>query len=216
MSIDKKRRCAWSGTDPQMIAYHDEEWGLPNREDKHHFEFIILEAAQAGLSWRTVLHKREGYRKAFHDFDPVKVMKMGERDIERLMKDSSIIRNRLKITAAISNAKPFLAVQKEFGSFDKYLWSFVKGKQVRNDIRTSKDLPAKTSLSDAVSADLKKRGFKFVGSTVIYAHLQAVGIVNDHEISCFRRKPCSRLSGVGVSGFGIAKGLTPMTKKDKL
>lgn len=186
------KRCPWSGTDPLMMAYHDEEWGLPNREDKHHFEFLILEAAQAGLSWRTVLNKREGYRKAFHDFDPVKVAKMGERDVALLMQDSSIIRNRLKIESAIANAKPFMAVQKEFGSFDNYLWSFVKGKQVRNTIRTSKDLPAKTALSDAVSKDLKKRGFRFVGSTVIYSHLQAVGVVNDHEMACFRRKPCSR------------------------
>ena len=185
------QRCSWSGADPQMIAYHDTEWGLPNRHDKHHFEFLILEAAQAGLSWRIVLNKREGYRKAFHDFDPVRVSKMGERDITRLVKDPSIIRNRLKISAAITNAKPFLAIQREFGSFDAYLWSFVKG-QVRNRIRTSADIPAKTALSDLVSADLKKRGFKFVGSTVIYAHLQAVGVVNDHELTCFRRKPCSK------------------------
>ncbi|HIH23632.1 TPA: DNA-3-methyladenine glycosylase I [Candidatus Woesearchaeota archaeon] len=186
------KRCPWSGDDPRMMTYHDEEWGLPNREDKHHFEFLILEAAQAGLSWRTVLHKREGYRKAFHDFDPKAVAKMGERDVARLMQDASIIRNRLKITAAIANAKPFIAVQKEFGSFDNYLWSFVKGKQVRNNIRTSKDLPAKTALSDEVSKDLKKRGFRFVGSTVIYSHLQAVGVVNDHERSCFRWKACCK------------------------
>jgi len=188
----EKRRCPWSGADPLMIEYHDKEWGCPSHDDKHHFEFLILEAAQAGLSWRTVLHKREGYRRAFHDFDPLKVAKMGERDVERLMQDASIIRNRLKIESAISNANPFLAIQKEFGSFDTYLWSFVKGKQVQNKILTSKDLPAKTVLSDAVSEDLKKRSFRFVGSTVIYAHLQAVGIVNDHEMTCFRRKACRK------------------------
>lgn len=192
MKPSSSKRCPWSGDDPLMIKYHDEEWGLPNRDDKHHFEFLILEAAQAGLSWRTVLHKREGYRKAFHDFDPAKVAKMTERDVVRLMQDASIIRNRLKIESAISNAKPFLAVQEEFGSFDDYLWSFVKGKQVRNKILTSKDLPAKTALSDAVSKDLKKRGFRFVGSTVIYSHLQAVGVVNDHERSCFRWNACCR------------------------
>jgi DNA-3-methyladenine glycosylase I len=191
-AVQSRKRCAWTKDDPLMIAYHDDEWGMPNRKDAHHFEFLILEAAQAGLSWRTILYRREGYRKAFHNYDPVKVAKMTEKDIERLMQDASIIRNRLKITAAIKNAKPFIAVQKEFGSFDKYLWSFVKGKQVRNKIITSKDLPAKTALSDAVSIDLKKRGFTFVGSTVIYAHLQAVGVVNDHELSCFRRTACSR------------------------
>lgn len=205
------KRCAWSGNDELMMKYHDEEWGFPSHNDRRHFEFLILEAAQAGLSWRTILHRREGYRKAFRDFDPKAVAKMTGRDIARLMQDASIIRNRLKITAAIANAKPFLAVQREFGSFDKYLWSFVKGKQVNNRIRTIKDIPAKTALSDAVSKDLKTRGFKFVGSTVIYAHLQAVGIVNDHEDSCFRKKVCSEKK----SGFGIAKRLSPMNKSDK-
>lgn len=184
-------RCAWCQGNELMQKYHDTEWGLAIHDDNKHFEFLVLEAAQAGLSWLTVLRKREEYRKAFGGFDPKKVATFTQKDIARLMKNAGIIRNQLKISAAVSNAKPFLAIQKEFGSFDKYLWSFAE-KQVCNNIRSAKDIPAKSELSDAISKDLKKRGFKFVGSTTMYAHLQAVGIVNDHEVSCFRRKVCTK------------------------
>ncbi len=182
-----KKRCRWANGHELLAEYHDSEWGRPSHEDRVHFEFLILEAAQAGLSWLTVLKKREGYRRHFADFDCKKVAKFGEAHVKRMMKDPGIIRNELKIRSAISNAKPFMQIQKEFGSFDKYLWSFSDGKQVRNVIRSMKDLVPRSPLSDAVSKDLKKRGFRFVGSTVIYAHLQAVGVVNDHEVSCFRR-----------------------------
>ena len=180
-------RCPWPGDDPLMISYHDEEWGKPTHDDRKHFEFLILEAAQAGLSWRTVLLKREGYRKAFADFDPVKVAKFNAAKIERLILNPAIIRNRLKIQSAVNNAKLFLKVQKEFGSFDNYIWQFVGGKPKVNRWKTLKQLPATSPESDALSADLKKRGFKFVGSTVIYAHMQAVGMINDHLESCFAR-----------------------------
>lgn len=183
-----KKRCTWSGTDPLMIAYHDKEWGRPTHDDKVHFEFLILEAAQAGLSWSTVLKKREAYRKNFADFDPVKVSKFSQAKVEKLMLDPSIIRNRLKIEAAVNNAKKFLEIQKEFGSFDKYCWQFVGGKPLVNKRKSTRDIPASTPESDAFSKDLKKRGFKFVGSTIIYAHMQAVGMVNDHTLDCFCRK----------------------------
>ncbi len=168
-----------------MVEYHDKEWGRATHDDRVHFEFLVLEAAQAGLSWSTVLKKREGYRKAFQNFDPKKVAKMGERDVEKLLLNPGIIRNRLKIQAAIHNAKLFLDVQKEFGSFDKYCWQFVGGKPINKKRKTHTGLPATTPESDAFSRDLKRRGFKFVGSTVIYAHMQAVGMVNDHLVSCF-------------------------------
>ena len=180
-------RCAWSLGHSLLTEYHDSEWGKPRHDDKVHFEFLILEAAQAGLSWLTVLKKREGYKKYFAGFDFNKVAKFGETDVKRMMKDPGIIRNELKVRSAIDNAKPFIAVRKEFGSFDKYLWHFVDGKQVVNRIRTMKDLVPMSGLSDAVSKDLKKRGFRFVGSTVIYSHLQAVGVVNDHEEHCYRK-----------------------------
>lgn len=186
-----KKRCAWSESHPLLSDYHDREWGLPRHDDRVHFEFLILEAAQAGLSWLTVLKKREGYRRHFADFDFHKVAKFGEAEVKRMMKDPAVIRNELKIRSAISNARPFLEVRGEFGTFDKYLWSFTGGKPVTNRIRTMKDLLAKSPLSDRVSKDLKKRGFRFVGSTVIYSHLQAVGIVNDHEVACFRKRPCA-------------------------
>lgn len=173
-----------------MQEYHDEEWGVPTHDDKRHFEFLILEAAQAGLSWSTVLKKREGYREAFSDFDPIKVAKYSPAKIEKLILNPEIIRNRLKIQASVHNAKLFLQVQKEFGSFDAYCWQFVKGKSIINSRKNLKDLPATTPESEAFSKDLKKRGFKFVGSTVIYAHMQAVGMVNDHLTSCFRYKSC--------------------------
>jgi DNA-3-methyladenine glycosylase I len=189
-----KRRCGWvSGADPLMIDYHDREWGLPVHDDRQHFEFLILEAAQAGLSWSTVLRKREGYRKAFSDFDPEKVARYTDRKIEKLLQDPSIIRNRLKIQAAVRNARHFLAVQEEFGSFDAYCWRFVDGKPLDGRRSGNGDIPATSPESDAFSKDLKSRGFTFVGSTVIYAHMQAVGMVNDHLIDCFRYKEIQRL-----------------------
>lgn len=189
-----KRRCGWvSGADPLMIDYHDREWGLPVHDDRQHFEFLILEAAQAGLSWSTVLRKREGYRKAFSDFDPEKVARYTDRRIEKLLQDPSIIRNRLKIQAAVRNARHFLALQEEFGSFDAYCWRFVDGKPLDGRRSGNGDIPATSPESDAFSKDLKSRGFTFVGSTVIYAHMQAVGMVNDHLIDCFRYKEVQRL-----------------------
>jgi DNA-3-methyladenine glycosylase I len=186
----KGKRCAWAEGHPLLADYHDREWGFPSHDDRVHFEFLILEAAQAGLSWLTVLKKREGYRRHFAGFDYERVAKFGEADVKRMMKDPAIIRNELKIRSAISNAKPFLAVRKEFGTFDRYLWDFAGGKPVVNRIRTMKDLTPTSALSDAFSKDLKKRGFRFVGSTVIYSHLQAVGVVNDHELSCSQKKRC--------------------------
>jgi DNA-3-methyladenine glycosylase I len=187
-------RCEWAGTTHEAyIAYHDEEWGVPVHDDRTQFEFLILEGAQAGLSWWTVLNKREGYRQAFADFDPEKVARFTKKRIERLVENPRIIRNRLKINAAVTNAQAFLAVQEEFGRFDDYLWQFVDGRPVQNKWRRLKDLPATTPVSDALSKDLKRRGFKFVGSTIIYAHMQAVGMVNDHLVSCFRHNECARL-----------------------
>jgi DNA-3-methyladenine glycosylase I len=183
-------RCGWVSDDPIYIKYHDEEWGVPIHDDRVHFEFLILEGAQAGLSWLTVLKRREGYRKAFAGFDPKKIAKFTDKDVERLMADTGIIRNRLKILAAINNAKLFLDVQKEFGSFDAYCWQFVGGKPKVNKLSSYREATATTPESDAWSKDLKKRGFKFVGSTIMYAHMQAVGMVNDHEQKCFRFKPC--------------------------
>lgn len=181
-------RCPWSGSDPLMIDYHDKEWGRPVHDDRQHFEFLILEAAQAGLSWSTVLKKREGYRKAFANFDPNKVSRFTSAHVEKLMLNPGIIRNRLKITAAIHNAKLFLAIQKEFGSFDAYCWQFVGGKPIVNRPKSMQEVPATSPESDAWSKDLKKRGFKFVGSTVLYAHMQAVGMINDHLVNCFCKK----------------------------
>ena len=169
-----------------MIQYHDEEWGEPRHCDQQHFEFLILEAAQAGLSWLTILKRRAGYRKAFAQYDIKKVARFDSKKVEALMQDPGIIRNRLKIESVIHNAPLFLAVQKEFGTFDRYMWSFVGGKPIVNQWKSGKDIPATTRESDALSKDLKKRGFKFVGSTVIYAHMQAVGMVNDHLTCCFR------------------------------
>ena len=184
----ENRRCGWAGEDPLMIAYHDQEWGRALHDDRTLFEFLILEGAQAGLSWRTVLHKREAYRKAFHGFDPRKVAAYTARDVGRLLSNAGIIRNRLKIASAIQNAQAFLRVQKEFGSFDRYMWAFVGGKPKINHLRSMKDIPAKTKDSDALSKDLLARGFKFVGSTICYAHMQATGMVNDHKVDCFVRK----------------------------
>ncbi len=190
-----KNRCAWAeGGNELYIQYHDREWGVPVHEDRKQFEFLILEGAQAGLSWSTVLNKREGYRKAFANFDPVKVARFSEKKIETLIQNPSIIRNRLKITAAVSNARAFLAIQKEFGSFDTYIWEFVGGKPLQNRWKVMADIPATSPESEALSKDLKQRGLKFVGSTILYAHLQAAGLVNDHLVSCFRYRECAALA----------------------
>jgi DNA-3-methyladenine glycosylase I len=188
MTAVSKIRCPWCGADPLYQAYHDTEWGVPSHDDRHLFEMLILEGAQAGLSWITILRKRENYRKAFDQFDVQKVAAYNARKIESLMKNEGIVRNRLKIAAAIGNAKAFINVQHEFGSFDAYLWQFLKGKPLVSHFKSLKDFPAKTDLSDAISKDLRNRGFKFVGSTIIYAYMQAVGVVNDHTIDCFRKK----------------------------
>ena len=181
------KRCAWvSGGDPLMLAYHDREWGVPAHEDHKHFEFLVLEAAQAGLSWSIVLRKREGYRRAFAEFDPEKVARFTARRIEKLVTNPEIIRNRMKIEAAVRNARAFLQVQEEFGSFDSYCWRFVDGKPKLNRWKVMREIPATSPESDAFSKDLKRRGFSFVGSTIIYAHMQAVGMVNDHLVDCFR------------------------------
>ena len=177
------KRCAWART-PLSIAYHDEEWGVPLHDDTRLFEFLVLEGAQAGLSWETILNKRDNYRAAFDGFNPAKIARYNERKIESLMSNAGIIRNRLKINAAITNARSFLDVNREFGSFDAYVWRFVNGKPLRR--KRGQPVPAKTELSDALSKDLSKRGFKFVGSTICYAFMQAVGMVNDHDPSCFR------------------------------
>jgi DNA-3-methyladenine glycosylase I len=179
-------RCAWVGEDPLYIAYHDEEWGVPVHDDRLLFEFLVLEGAQAGLSWLTILRKREGYRRAFAGFDPVKVADFGEADVERLLGDSGIVRNRLKIDSAIGNARAFMRVQEEFGSFDAYVWPFVGGETIHNEWRRMDEIPAKTATAERLSADLKKRGFRFVGPTIMYAHMQATGMVNDHTVDCFR------------------------------
>ncbi|HCE58608.1 MAG TPA: DNA-3-methyladenine glycosylase I [Prolixibacteraceae bacterium] len=179
-------RCNWGNTNPKMIQYHDEEWGVPLHDDIKLFEFFVLEGFQAGLSWQIVLNKREAFRAAFDQFDPVKVAKYTEAGIAALGENAAIIRNKAKIAACVNNAQRFLEVQAEFGSFDKYIWQFVNFKPIVNTFSSLKELPAKTVLSDLISADLKKRGFKFVGSTVIYAHMQATGMVNDHIVSCFR------------------------------
>ncbi len=182
----KPRRCAWVGTDPLYVAYHDEEWGVPVHDDRLLFEFLVLEGAQAGLSWLTILRKREGYRRAFAGFDPAVVAAFGPADIERLLADAGIVRNRLKIGSAVANAQAFLQVQAEFGSFDAYVWGFVDGSTLHNEWRTMAEIPAKTAEAERMSSDLKKRGFRFVGPTICYAHMQATGMVNDHTVDCFR------------------------------
>jgi len=184
--IMEKTRCAWCGTDPLYIAYHDTEWGVPVKDDKLLFEFLILETFQAGLSWITILRKRENFRKAFDNFDYKKIALYNEEKTLELLSDAGIIRNKLKIKAAITNAVAFQQIQKEYGSFSNYIWSFVNNNPIKNSWNTLNELPAKTDLSDKISKDLKKRGFKFVGSTVIYAHMQATGMINDHIIDCFR------------------------------
>ena len=192
MAAGTKIRCKWAGTDPLYVAYHDEEWGVPLRDDRKLFEFLILEGAQAGLSWITILRKREGYRKAFADFDPAKIARFTPARVEKLLMNPNIVRNRLKVKSAVSNAKAFLSVQDEFGSFSKYIWDFVDGKPIINRFKSMSQIPAKTELSDAISKDLKQRGFKFVGSTIMYAHMQATGMVNDHTTDCFRYRGLAR------------------------
>jgi DNA-3-methyladenine glycosylase I len=188
---DDLTRCGWClGVSEAYLRYHDEEWGRPVRDDAGQFEFLVLESAQAGLSWSTVLHKRDGYRRAFAGFDPVKVARFNRRSVARLVGDPGIIRNRLKIESAIGNARAFLDVQEQFGSFSEYLWGFVDGRPVVNRWREMRQVPASTPLSDSISRDLKSRGFRFVGSTIVYAHLQATGLVNDHLVSCFRHAQC--------------------------
>jgi DNA-3-methyladenine glycosylase I len=184
---DNRPRCAWIGDD-LMRHYHDTEWGVPVHDDRLIFEFLVLEGQQAGLSWATVLRKRENYRAAFDNFAPEKVARYDRRKIERLLQNAGLIRNRLKIEATVANARAFLKVQEEFGSFDRYIWQFVGGQPIQNRWRTLKELPARTPESDALSADLKQRGFKFVGSTICYAHMQATGMVNDHVVTCFRHR----------------------------
>jgi DNA-3-methyladenine glycosylase I len=182
----EKHKCGWCLGDDLYESYHDEEWGVPVYDDAKLFEFLILETFQAGLSWITILRKRENFRKAFDDFDYKKIAQYNQNKINILIQDAGIIRNKLKIHATITNAKAFMKIQEEFGSFSKYIWGFVKGKPIKNKLRSYKEAPANTSLSDAISKDLKSRGFKFVGSTVVYAHMQATGMVNDHEYNCFR------------------------------
>ncbi len=180
------KRCAWAGEEPLMVAYHDDEWGVPVHDDRLLFEFLTLEGAQAGLSWSTILKKRDNYRRAFAGLDPKRVARFNTRSVERLLRDAGIVRNRLKVESTLSNAKAFLDTQAEFGSFDAYIWGFVDGKPRVNRFKTLRQIPTTTSASDAMSKDLKTRGFRFVGSTICYAFMQAAGLVNDHEVSCFR------------------------------
>lgn len=190
----EKQRCDWGTRGGELMAtYHDEEWGVPVHDDEKQFEFLTLESAQAGLSWLVVLRKREAYRKAFADFNPEKVARFTDKRVEKLLGNEGIIRNRLKVVAAINNARLFLDVQEEFGTFDKYIWGFVDGRPIQNRIARMKDIKATSKESDALSKDLKQRGFKFVGSTIMYAHMQAVGMVNDHMVTCFRHKAVTRL-----------------------
>lgn len=187
--MNNKKRCEWAtGQFKEYVTYHDEEWGVPVHDDRTHFEFLTLEGAQAGLSWATVLKKREGYRKSFAGFDPEKVALFDEEKIQELLQFEGIIRNKLKVRSAVTNAQKFLEVQKEFGSFDNYIWQFVDGEPIVNNWKNMSEVPATSPESDALSKDLKKRGFKFVGSTIMYAHMQACGLVNDHTVDCFCRK----------------------------
>lgn len=190
----ERRRCAWAGSsDPLYLAYHDEEWGVPVHDDRTLFEFLVLEGAQAGLSWATILRKRANYRRAFDGFAPEKVARYDRRRLAALLKDPGIVRNRMKIASAVSNARRFLAVQEEFGSFDAYQWRFVGGQPKQNRWRALRELPARTAESDEMSKDLKQRGFSFVGSTIVYAYMQAVGMVNDHVVDCFRHRAVAQM-----------------------
>ncbi len=188
-------RCTWCGDDPLYVAYHDEEWGVPVFDDRTLFEFLILEGAQAGLSWSTILNKRQGYLEAFDGFDVEKVARYGEKKIVDLLENPGIVRNRLKVRSAVSNAQAFLEVQEEWGSFSDYIWSFVDGVPIQNRWRSLSEIPAKTPLAETITKDLKKRGFRFVGPTIIYANMQATGMVNDHVIDCFRFQEVAAMSG---------------------
>jgi DNA-3-methyladenine glycosylase I len=190
-----KNRCEWVGSDPLSTGYHDEEWGVPLHDDKRHFEFLLLDGAQAGLSWLTILKKRENYREAFDGFEPSKIARYRENKIEKLLRNPGIVRNRLKVQSAVANANAFLKIQDEFGSFDKYIWQFVGGSPIQNNRASIKEIPSKTNESDLMSKDLVKRGFKFAGSTICYAYMQAAGLVNDHTINCFRHEEVKRLAG---------------------
>jgi DNA-3-methyladenine glycosylase I len=192
---EKKQKRCWDTEDPLIIAYHDKEWGTPLHQDRKIFEFLLLESFQAGLSWNTILRKRENFRRAFDGFDFNKIALYGQPKIDELLQDAGIVRNRLKILAAIGNAQAFLKIRKEFGTFDRYIWGFVGYRQIDSRLESFEQMPARTPLSDEIAADLKKRGFKFMGSTVVYAHMQAAGMVNDHLISCFRHKEIKGLAG---------------------
>ena len=194
------KRCFWAGEDPLMVAYHDEEWGVPIHDDRRWYEKLTLDGAQAGLSWMTILRKREGYRDAFRGFDAAAVSRFGERDVVRLMKHEGIVRNRLKIKSAISNARALLAVADEHGSFDAWIWDFIGGRTIAGNRRGRGDMPARTPLSDVLSAELRRRGFSFVGSTIVYAFMQAAGLVNDHTLTCFRRLQVAKLARTSARG----------------
>lgn len=194
------QRCSWPGDDPLYIQYHDTEWGRPTHDDRELFELLILEGAQAGLSWITVLRKREAYRSAFDNFDPCKVALYDEAKIEELLANEGIIRNRLKIRSAVTNAQAFLRVVDEYGSFDAFIWKYVKGVPIQNNWKSEAEIPATTPLSDQISKDLKKRGFKFVGSTIVYAYLQSIGMVNDHIVGCFAHQECAALGSERAQG----------------
>ena len=186
----EKIRCDWSVSDPIYIDYHDQEWGVPVRDDRKQFEFLVLESAQAGLSWLTILKRREGYKRLYEGFDPVRVAKFDERDIQRMLQDAGIIRNRKKIESSINNAIRFLEIGEQYGSFCNYLWGFTDGRQLVNHFKSLSEVPASTNLSDTIARDMKQKGFRFLGSTIIYAHLQATGLVNDHVVDCFRHREC--------------------------
>jgi DNA-3-methyladenine glycosylase I len=195
---DMKTRCEWCGTDPLYVAYHDNEWGVPSHDDRHLFEMLVLEGAQAGLSWLTILKKRENYRKAFDNFDLEKIAAYTSDDVKRLLADPGVVRNRLKIESAIRNARGSLAIIEEFGSLDSYLWGFVDGRTIQNDYRTTAEIAPRTARSDAMAKDLKKRGFNFVGSTICHSFMEAVGMVNDHTTDCFRYREIRALSSAAV------------------
>ena len=195
MEEDDRVRCDWVGADERMRAYHDEQWGVPVRDDRQLFAKLILDGAQAGLSWKTILHREPGYRRAFHGLDPVKIARYGERDVERLLADPGIIRNRAKVRSAIGNAQAYLRLQEEEGSFADWLWGFVGGEPVQNAWRTARQRPAVTPLAEEVSRELRARGFSFVGPTIVYAFMQAVGMVNDHLVGCFRHAPLAAAGG---------------------
>lgn len=209
------QRCEWAGSDPRMIEYHDREWGVPVHDDQRLFEFLILEGAQAGLSWSTILNKREAYRRAFDDFDVERVAAYRPAKIARLLADPGIVRNRLKINGAVQNAKAFRVIQREFGSFDRYVWQFVGGQPRRNAWTTLKNVPAQTAESDALSKDLKKRGFTFVGSTICYAFMQSAGMVNDHTVECFRHVEVAQLGTRGGASGPPAPSPPPSTTKGR-